>query len=59
MCEVNGFVMVHSGRPLLDGDDTVLRNEGFDIVMYHDVAAVRRNSGECMLEGSRIVYMLD
>ena len=45
--KVDGFVMVHSGRPLLTGDDPALRNEGVGIVMSSAVAMVWRNSGEC------------
>ena len=57
MYEVDGFVMVHSGRPLTTGDDPVLRNEGGGIMMNLVVAAGWRDSGECRKAiSSRIVY---
>jgi len=31
--EIDGFVMIHSGRPLPTGEDPVLWNEGVGIVM--------------------------
>jgi len=56
MYNVDGFVMIHSGRPLPSGDDPVLRNEGVGIVM-NLVAAAWRDSGECWKAiSSRIVY---
>ena len=55
--EVDGFVMVHSGRPLPIGNDSVLRNEAVGIVMNPVVAAAWRDSGECWKAiSSRIVY---
>ena len=41
--EVDGFVMVHSGRSLPTGDDPALRNEGVGIVMSSAVATAWRN----------------
>jgi len=47
--EVDGFVMVHSGKPLPSEDDSGLRNPV--------VAAALRDSGECWKAvSSRIVY---
>jgi len=43
--DVDGFVMIHSERPLPSGDDPVLRNEGVGIVMNPIVAAAWRDSG--------------
>ena len=56
--KVDGFVMVHSGRPLPTGDDPALRNDGAaGIVMSSAVAMAWRNSGECWRAVSfRIVY---
>jgi len=55
--EVDGFVTVHSGKPLPSGDDPVLRNEGVGIVINPVVAAAWRDSGECWKAvSSRIVY---
>ena len=55
--EVDGFVMVHSGRPVPTGDDPALRNEGVGIVMSSTVATAWRSSGECWRAiSSRIVY---
>ena len=57
MYEVDGFVMVHSGKPLPSGDDLVLRNKGVGILMNPVVAAAWRDSGECWKAvSSRIVY---
>ena len=54
--EVDGVVMVHSGRPLPTGDDPALRNEGVGIVMSSAVATAWRNSDECWRAvSSRIV----
>ena len=54
--EVDGFVMVHSGRTLPTGDDPALRNEGVGIVMSSAVAMAWRNSGGCWRAvSSRIV----
>jgi len=55
--DIDGFVMVHSGRPLPTEDDPVLRNEGVGIVMNPVVAAAWRSSGECWKAiSSRIMY---
>jgi len=55
--EVDGFILVHSGKPLPSGDDPVLRNEGVCIVMNPVVAAAWREFGECWKAvSSRIVY---
>ena len=55
--EVDGFVMVHSGRPLPNEDDPVLRNEGVGIMMSPVMAVAWRNSGRCWKAvSSRIVY---
>jgi len=54
MYDGDGFVMVHSGRSLPNGNDPVIRNEGVGILMK---AAAWRDSGECWEAiGSRIVY---
>ena len=37
--EVDGFVMVHSGRPVPGESDLVIRNEGVGIIMSPSVAA--------------------
>ena len=39
--EVDGFVMIHSGRPVPNGNDPALRNEGVGIVMSSAVAMAR------------------
>jgi len=57
MYNVDGFVMIHSGRLLPRGDDPVLRNKGVGIVMNPVVAAAWRDSGErWKAKSSRIVY---
>jgi len=59
MYNVDGLVMIHSGRPLRNGDDPVLRNEGVGVVMNPVVTAAWRDSGECWkVISSRIVYAL-
>jgi len=45
MYEVDGFAMVHSGRPL--PTDAALRNEGVGIAINSVVAAAWRDPGEC------------
>ena len=44
--DVDGFLMVHSGRPVPGDSDLVIRNEGVGIIMSPNVAAAWRKSGE-------------
>ena len=55
--KVDGFVMVHSGRPLPGMDDPVMRNEVIGIVISPAIAAAWRSSGKCCRAiSSRIVH---
>jgi len=44
---VDGFVLVHSGRPVLAGGEPVQRNEGVGILLNSTMTTAWRNSGEC------------
>ncbi len=44
--EVDGFVILHSGRPVPVGDEAVERNEGVGIVLDSGMAKVWKDSGE-------------
>jgi hypothetical protein len=44
--DVDGYLVLHSGRPIPDGGDRVERNEGVGIVLDPSLAKVWRNSGE-------------
>jgi len=43
--KIDGFVMVHTGRPLPTGDDAVLRNKGVGIVLWLQLGEVLVNVG--------------
>ena len=54
--EVDGFVLVHSGRPVPADGEPVQRNEGVGILLNSTMATAWRNSGECWRAiSSRIV----
>ena len=56
--DVDGFVMVHSGRPVPGDSDLAIRNEGVGIIMSPNAAAAWRKSGEnWRAVSSRIVYV--
>ena len=55
--EVDGYVILHSGRPVPVGDEAVERNEGVGIVLHSGMAKVWKDSGEVWKPvSSRIVY---
>ena len=45
--EVDGFVLVHSGRPIPADEEPVQRNAGVGILLNPTMAAAWRDSGEC------------
>ena len=45
--EMDGFVLVHSGRPVPADGEPVRRNEGVGILLNPTMATAWRNSGEC------------
>ena len=54
--EVDGFVLVHFGRPIPADGEPVQRNEGVGILLNPTMAAAWRNSWECWRAiSSRIV----
>ena len=54
--EVNGFVLVHSGRPFPADGEPVRTNAGVGILLNPTMAAAWRDSGECWRAvSSRIV----
>ena len=54
--EVDGFVLVHSGRPIPADGESVQRNAGVGMLLNPAMAAACKDSGECWKAvGSRIV----
>ena len=44
---MNGYVFVHSGRPVPADGEPVQTNDGVGILLNSIMAAAWRNSGEC------------
>ena len=46
MYEIEGYTILHSGRPVPDDTDTVERNKSVGIVLYPCLAEAWRRTGE-------------
>ena len=55
--DVEGYIILHSGRPLPDNDSPMVQNEGVGIVLDCEMTAAWREAGEVWEAVSlRIVY---
>ena len=46
LCDVEGYLILHSGRPLPDDDSPMVQDEGVGTVLDHEMTAAWREAGE-------------